>query len=306
MRKIFNSFSVILLILLLFSAFSITGCDGKGAVAETFYKNLVAQTSANLDQMKQDIGRYQDALSRKADLEAKIKSLQPAIVDLSGYWAYDQKQFNNLQDKTITMQSITAMNTACREIKAARADLDWCAICEKNIGEIKPAADKLDKLLGAWKTGYQSWQVSESGKGVFLISGQGLGYDTDITKGGWYFTVSDNSTKVADAGAQGLAPLLEKKTTYDAVKKAAPAQSYSCIPLPSTDRRSVEFWEIGQVRNDWREGSSQVSSVTSQYPEVSKFWTQLTEIGYKPSFKGGLWMTADRSLLNLYFQVYIN
>jgi hypothetical protein len=306
-NKILRSWSVFILLVTVLGLFSFAGCDAKGAAGESFYKSLDDAAAAGQAQIKQELSRYNEDLTRKSGYEAKVKSLEPAIVDLSGYWTYDLTEFKNLQDTKITMQSIATMLAACKEISAAKAGIEWCTVCQKNAGELVSAGYKLEQLRGIWKTDYKNWTVTEYQKGVYQVAGSGLGFEASPVKGQWYFTVTDNSTKAVDPAAEALAQLLQKPQSYDEARKAAPKPSYSCIPQPSSDRRTVDFWEIGQVRNDWREGSSQVSSVTRQYPLVSQFWNQLSEIGYVPSFKGGLyWVGPDGNRkLDLYFNIYL-
>jgi len=295
MNTILRSISVILLPVLIISVFSFSGCEGKTAVNETFYKYLDAQASTKLAQMQEDLAKYEADIAKKADHEAKIKALEPAIVDASGFWEYDpQRKFVNLQDSKITAEAVTAMAAACKELKVSKDALNWCAVCEKTKADIVVTMDRLKKLQAEWKSFNSAWTVAQQTGGSYAVSGRGLGYESAVSNGQWYFYVSDNNTTPIDAGAQGIERLLEKRPSYDQVKKATPAIDYKCIPPVNWDRRKVDYYVINQASMEFKEGSKEVTSLLNALPEVSKFWNQLSGIGYTLIYKGAWYISIDK------------
>lgn len=80
---------------------------------------------------------------------------------------------------------------------------------ESRIADVTQQINQMEKLSSAWLNNKDDWQVKKTQKGVYFISGYGLGWATaDIVSGKWYYYKMDNTVKPADAPAQKLRNVL--------------------------------------------------------------------------------------------------
>ena len=80
---------------------------------------------------------------------------------------------------------------------------------ESRIADVTQQIKQMEKLSSSWLNNKDDWQVKKTQKGVYFISGYGLGWATaDIVSGKWYYYQMDNTIKPADAPAQKLRNVL--------------------------------------------------------------------------------------------------
>ena len=76
---------------------------------------------------------------------------------------------------------------------------------ESRIADVTQQIEQMEKLSSSWLNNSKDWQIKKTQKGVFLISGYGLGWAMgDVSSGKWYYYQMDNNFKPADAPAQKL------------------------------------------------------------------------------------------------------
>ncbi len=80
---------------------------------------------------------------------------------------------------------------------------------QSRIADVKQQIEQMEKLSSTWLSNSKDWQVKKTQKGVFLISGYGLGWAmSDVSSGKWYYYTMDDTFKPADASAQKLRSML--------------------------------------------------------------------------------------------------
>ena len=298
--------TLISFILLVNSGLCISCTDNANSnIKQSFYNTINSAAQAALTEKKADLTKYEEALQKSSDYENIIKTLSPAIVDLSGYWIFDGTSIQQMHNNRFTIDNVIQMNAACKELSVAKAGVNWCRICSQMKIGLKEDIAALAKLIDIWKSGNTGWTVTPIQQGLYSIKGYGLGYALDAETGNWYFTAADNTIKSYDSAAQELSRLIQKQKSYDEIKLENKI-SYNCIPPEAKLRNTVDYWSIGQLTRDWRDGSPEVTSFLAQYPEVARFWNQIREIGYIVSYRGGLYtISNDIKKTNYYFQVII-
>lgn len=80
---------------------------------------------------------------------------------------------------------------------------------ESRIADVTQQVEQLEKLSSTWLNNSKDWQVKKTQKGVFLISGYGLGWAmSDVSSGKWYYYQMDNNFKPAGVPSQKLRNVL--------------------------------------------------------------------------------------------------
>jgi hypothetical protein len=70
--------------------------------------------------------------------------------------------------------------------------------------------------------------------------------------------------------------------------------NFSCIQPVKWDRRKVDYYVINQSSLEFKEGSKEVTSLLNAFPDISKFWNQLSGMGYKMVYKGAWYISFDK------------
>ncbi len=88
---------------------------------------------------------------------------------------------------------------------------------ESRIADLTQQIEQMEKLSSSWLNSKDDWQVKKTQKGVYLISGYGLGWAmADVSSGKWYLYEMDDTFKPADAPAQKLRNVLAVSSTSSA------------------------------------------------------------------------------------------
>jgi hypothetical protein len=234
---------IVILLLAIICSLALAACNNTPQIQNSLYDFLNPKITKTLQQLKNDLPKYQAEIAKlsiyESDLKSLLKPKSTTFSDtfsemevLTGYWISNGSKMKNVNwsfysrdpagNITVekanypTEERLMDINQRLKGIANTQIKIGWAKICTTENQQLSAIIESLQTLSTKLKVSSKEWTVKPVGENLYFISGNELGlYMNMIASGEWYFYLDNKELRPIDQQAKNLNFIIDNTESYE-------------------------------------------------------------------------------------------